>query len=351
MRKTIYKFSVFFILLLCIFFFSKNFELIQYGIMQGKGQLNLLMHTEPVEDILQDPLFPDSLKKKLILISEIKKFAIDSLGMHPTKNYTTIYNQHSKPLMWVVTASKPFAIQPYEWTFPFLGKLSYKGFFIKEKAESEAEKLRKLGYDIDIGTASGWSTLGLFKDPILSEMLRKKEGSLANLIIHELTHGSVFISDSVNYNENLANFIGHQGAIRFLSHKYGSQSLIYLKYMEYHKDAAVFSKYTLTYAKKLDSMYQGFIKKTNLETKFNAKYKLLYAYIKGIDTLSIHHKTIYKNIAQNALRSKNAYFISFLQYDSKVDNFQKEFELKFHSDLKRYVIYLKQKFPENHFGL
>ena len=83
--------------------------------------------------------------------------------------------------MWVVTASNAFDIKPYEWEFPILGKLSYKGFFIRKEAEKEAEKLKKMGLDTDIGSAGGWSTLGLFRDPILSEMLRKKEGALANL--------------------------------------------------------------------------------------------------------------------------------------------------------------------------
>lgn len=54
-------------------------ELVSYGYMQAKGQLQILFNTEPVTEVLKDPSFPDSLKQRLRLIGEIKQFAIDSL--------------------------------------------------------------------------------------------------------------------------------------------------------------------------------------------------------------------------------------------------------------------------------
>ena len=242
MFRFLYKTTIFLFLLIFLTYLIRNRELIAYAWMQAKGQINIITHTQSIDETLANPSYPDSLKNKLKLITEIKQFAFDSIGINPTKNYNSIYNQHGKPLMWVVTASNAFDIKPYEWEFPILGKLSYKGFFIREEAEKEAEKLKKMGLDTDIGSAGGWSTLGLFRDPILSEMLRKKEGTLANLIIHELTHGSVYISDSVSYNESLANFIGDKGSLKFLKFKYGINSIEYNTYEQYKRDAEVFSK-------------------------------------------------------------------------------------------------------------
>ena len=45
-----------------------------------------------------------------------------------------------------------------------------------------------MGYDTKIDEVNAWSTLGWFKDPILSSMLNRSAGSLAELIIHELSH-------------------------------------------------------------------------------------------------------------------------------------------------------------------
>jgi predicted aminopeptidase len=350
MLRFLYKITIFLVLGSLLFFIFRNSELINYGWMQGKGQIEMIMNTRSIDETLADPAFPDSLKRKLRLIDEIKKYAFDSIGIDPSKNYSSIYNQKGKPLMWVVTACKPFEIEAYEWEFPLLGKLSYKGFFIKEEAKKEIERLRKQGYDTELGTAGGWSTLGLFRDPVLSEMLRKKEGALSELIIHELTHGSVYISDSVSYNENLANFIGQKGAMKFLRYKYGKGSKEYIAYEHYRNDGEVFAKYSLFYLNLLQKNYLSYKTDESLKSKYIRKYKLLNDYVRGIDTLALYRKNLYKSIAREALQSKNAYFISFVQYESKSDLFEEEYRRKFNSDLKKYMLYLKQKYPENHFG-
>jgi hypothetical protein len=38
----------------------------------------------------------------------------------------------------------------------------------------------------------------------------------------------------------------------------------------------------------------------------------------------------------------NAFFINFRRYRGKQDNFQKEFEQKAGSDLRKYILYLKK---------
>jgi hypothetical protein len=49
-------------------------DLVVYGIRQGKGQHGIIWNARPVEEFLADPTFPDSLKAKLRLIPQIMDF-------------------------------------------------------------------------------------------------------------------------------------------------------------------------------------------------------------------------------------------------------------------------------------
>ena len=108
-------------------------ELVSYGIAQGLGQLKIIREARPVEEFMIDPSFPDSLKSKLKLIQKARQFAIDTLGLNNTKNYTTLYDQHGEELMWVVIACEPFRLKEKRWSFPIVGSVPYKGFFDKAK--------------------------------------------------------------------------------------------------------------------------------------------------------------------------------------------------------------------------
>ena len=85
--------------------------------------------------------------------------------------------------------------------------MPYKGYFDSTKAYNLVRDLKAEGYDVNIYNPAAWSTLGWFNDPILSSMLYWSEGGLASLIIHEMTHATIWISGDVEYNENLADFM------------------------------------------------------------------------------------------------------------------------------------------------
>ena len=155
-----------------------NFNLVSYAISQARGQLKIVWGARPVVECLNDPNFSPEFKKQLELIQEIRQYAFDSLGIKRTKNYTTFYDQHGKELLWVVTACDPFMLKPKEWSFPLIGTFSYKGFFNQQRATDLEHELKSEGYDTNIRNASGWSTLGWFKDPILSGMLDNDLGRL-----------------------------------------------------------------------------------------------------------------------------------------------------------------------------
>src|SRR5690606_12277179 len=173
------------------------------------------------------------------------------------------------------TAAKPFALEPVEWKFPIIGSFPYKGFFEYEMALKEKARLDADSLDTNIGVVGGWSTLGWFKDPILSNMLVRDKGSLADLIIHELTHGTLFVKDSVEFNENLATFIGREGAKRFLKAMYGKDSEEVYAFEEGVKDGETFTNHILNGSEKLDSLYKSFTAKDSYEERISKKEEMM----------------------------------------------------------------------------
>jgi predicted aminopeptidase len=322
-------------------------DLLSYAFLQAKGQIGILMQVRDVDDILSDQTFPDSLKARIRLIEEIKKFGVDSLGLTPSDNYTTFYNQHGRPLIWLMTASERYKVEPHQWHFPIIGTFPYKGYFDSTRAVSEEKALIDNGLDTDIGEVSAWSTLGYLKDPILSSMLRRRDGSLANLILHELTHGTLFVKNNLELNENLASFVGDQGAIRFLKYKYGkdSEQMRQYEYSKRYNDA--YSRHMLRGAGRLDSLYKTFGPNPTPNQQRDAlKASLITDIVADTDTLLSDKRTLTnKNRWPDGKLPNNAYFISYLTYKSKQDAFRQEFEKKFGGDLKKYLNHLKGEYP------
>ena len=319
---------------------------IRYGWWQASGQLHILMNVEDVKDVMDDPLMPDSLKKGITLINEIKQFGVDSLGLTPSNNYTTFYNQRGKPILWVVTASERYKLAAKEWKFPIIGTFPYKGFFDEKRADQQEAELIKAGYDTEINEVSAWSTLGYLKDPILSSMLYRSPGSLASLILHELTHGTLFVKNNLELNENLASFVGDWGAVRFLIHKYGADSEELKKYEFSKKYNDAYAQHILRGGRQLDSLYVTFTDTRVAVRKDTLKRNLIRQIVTTADTLLGGKLTFTKKADSTETKlPNNAYFIGYQTDKSKQNTFREEFEEKFGRDFKKYMDYLKGKYP------
>lgn len=317
---------------------------LMYGIEQGYGQIKVICKAEPIEKLLADPDFPDSLKSKLFLIQEIRQYAIDSLGLNDSESYNTVFDQQGKPILWVVTASPPYEIKEYHWSFPIAGDFPYKGYFNKKNAEKEAQKLREKGYDTEISIVEAWSTLGFFNDPILSNMLSRSEGRLARVIIHELTHSTVFVKNDIDFNENLATFVGDYGAKKFLGDKYGVFSPQYREYIGEISDMEKYSEHILRGANKLDSLYQTFDEQMDEEQKVQKKNEMIRQIMATTDTINFYDKSIIDRISEDNYMPNNAYFVHFRMYRENLIQFESEFKNEYKSDFRTYLYHLKQKY-------
>ncbi len=318
-------------------------SLIYYGIRQGIGQLQIVWNARPVEQFLSDPTFPDSLKTKLRLIEDVRKFAIDSLGLKDSKNYKTLYDQKNEEIMWVVQACEAFQLKPKLWHFPIVGSVPYKGFFSKDKAIQLRKDLEAEGYDVSIRNPGGWSTLGWFNDPILSGMLDRTDGDLASLIIHEMVHSTIFIKDDVDFNENLADFIGDTTAYDFLKYRFGRNSKQYKEYLYNDQDYRKFTKHILRGTLSLDSLYKSIPESLSIETKKQLKDSMIYKIVLSIDTLKLHEEKRSTRLQKRL--PNNTFFMSYRLYKAKQHDFEKELNASFKGNMRAYIQYLSQKHP------
>lgn len=269
-------------------------------------------------------------------IQSIKQYSEDSLGFKPTKNFSKIYNHNNEPLLWVVSASEKYAIQPFYWSFPIVGDVSYKGFFTKEKAIAEKNRLICLGYDVDVRPVSAWSTLGWFSDPVLSGMLTRSKGWLCNLIFHELFHATYYAPSSVNYNENLASFVGHKATLQFLV----SDTAALNAYQKSYADNKVIDDYTARFILELNHLYDS-IAPCLENTKLILKQQRIHRLLNGYNTLRISGKEKVNRLVEQIKSSGNAWFVDFEQYNALQDSLERDFNKIYKSNLREMVQSLK----------
>ncbi len=310
-----------------------------YGWMQLRGQLNVIYGSKPIAEILDQPNISDSLKSKLEMVREIKQFAYRELGLEDHGNYSDFYDHGQDPILWVVTACPEFSLEPYEWSFPIVGKFPYKGFFDHEKGIKEMDKLIEEGYEADIGPVQGWSTLGIFNDPVLSSWLDLSEGELANLLIHEITHGTIFIKDSVEFNENLASFIGDMGAREYLMGE-KNDSLEFWNYDSLQSLRMAYRKFMVEMAPILDTTYLSMAEMENIQIK-RAKKQAVLDSIKGLWISRFPEFSDSRLIASWEL--KNTDFAGFLRYNSYRDDLDREFKELHSSSVLKMIKFYKER--------
>jgi len=219
------------------------------------GQVAILVHQRPVDEVLHDAHLPTQEQQKLRLILEVRAFAITQLDLSDSKSYTTFVQLDRPYVSYNLSAAPPDALTPYVWRFPILGSMPYKGFFDKEYALREQRVLEEQGYDTYLRGVRAYSMLGYFTDPILSPMLAYDNFFLINTIIHEMLHQTVWITGSVSFNESLANFVGERGTLAYLVQRYGIDAPEYQRYRDQRADALVFQEYMRALIERLEALY------------------------------------------------------------------------------------------------
>jgi predicted aminopeptidase len=187
-----------------------------YLLKQGVYLLKYTSSAKSTHKMLKNEKLPEKTRKFIDLVDRIRAFARDSIGLVENKSYTKYVYINKDHLVDVVTAAEELSFAQYKWCFPIFGCFPNKGFFDRKDADIEAGKLKKKGYDVIIDEVDAFSTLGVLSDPLYSFMEEFSTYELASVIIHELTHATVFVKSQLQFNEELASYIGTEGALKFI---------------------------------------------------------------------------------------------------------------------------------------
>lgn len=228
-----------------------------YIFRQATGQWSVVWGSEPISSALEDPRISDEKKQKILLIDEIAAFGEREIGLVRNENYTTYYETNGKPVSYNIFVCPKTSLIPMVWRFPIVGEIPYLGFFDIEAAKEQQKALQEQGYDVYLSTVWGYSTLGWFRDPIFSAMLNDDEVSLARLILHEMTHATIYRAGEAEFNETLADFIGDHGAELFLAKKYGVEGPAVQELWVRINEEAQFDDWLKSFTNELNHLFEG----------------------------------------------------------------------------------------------
>jgi predicted aminopeptidase len=225
-----------------------------YVLRAGWEEARILADRRDIQDVIEDPATPPELQRKLGLVREVRVFAERRMGLDAGRSFRSFTATDRDTLVMVVSAAPEFELRWKTWWFPVVGRLPYKGFFNFGAAHREAEALAEQGYDTYVRPSAAFSTLGWFPDPVLTPALRGDELSIAETVIHEITHTTFFPRGHAQFNESFANFVGHRGTIEFYCDARGDSEPCSQAQDRWH-DARVFADFFRSLREPLEQLY------------------------------------------------------------------------------------------------
>jgi predicted aminopeptidase len=223
-----------------------------YSLRQAWHQNNLFNSRRPIVDVIADPSTDPKLVDKLKLTISILDYA-KTQGLNTEDAYTYYIETGKKRVSYLVQAAKADELESVTWWFPFVGSVPYLGFFEESDRDAKAKELAEEGYDIYTTGVGAFSSLGWFSDPVFTSMLKRPRPSLASLYFHELTHRTFWISGSVKFNENLAEYVADVLTPMYLRDS-GHQDKI-KTYLDRKKDRRLFKNWLKKLRRELKKLY------------------------------------------------------------------------------------------------
>jgi predicted aminopeptidase len=301
-----------------------------YLAQQGLFQAELLYGRVPVEDVLASGTFDDEKERKLRLIGEVKAYGKE-IGLSTSTNYDSI-NPTWDRTIWNVSACEPLKFESVSWWFPIVGRMPYLGYFREVDADVKTRELAGQGYDAYRRTAGAYSTLGWFSDPVLPQMLGWTDLSIADTVLHELTHATKWIPGSVQFNESFANFVGHEAAMRWWIARYGEDSDEVRTARDQDADRDRFSGMLRDTYKELDTLYRSDLEPN---AKRNRKHAILAALPTRTAALGLHEPARYVRSVRSGVWN-NARLVQFRTYNRSPEWFSAVLAQE-GGDLRRFI--------------
>lgn len=190
---------------------------LDYYSQAGRGHLQLMQQREPIEQLLEDPSTDARLRQRLTLALQARQFASSDLYLPDNQSYRVYADIRRPVVLWNLYVTPELSLAPQLECFPIAGCVAYRGYFDLGQARGAAALAQQAGMDSWVGGVEGYSTLGWFDDPLLSNMLQRDDQQLAALIFHELAHQQLYLAGDTAFNESFASFVEQQGLRQWLA--------------------------------------------------------------------------------------------------------------------------------------
>lgn len=204
-------------LLLCVLLSLAGCAQMNYYAQATHGQSSLMAAARPIDDLLQNPELEPKLRQRLLTANKIRRFAVDELALPDNGTYQNYADLQRPYALWNVVATQELSMKPLQWCFPIAGCVSYRGYYSEAGAQAFAGEMRAAGNDVQIMGVPAYSTLGWYKDPVLSSFINYPDAEVARLMIHELAHQIVYVQGDTQFNESFATAVEEVGVDRWLA--------------------------------------------------------------------------------------------------------------------------------------
>jgi predicted aminopeptidase len=180
------------------------------------GQWQILVDRQPISQLIASSNTPPDFRNQLELFQGLRRFAETDLRLPAGKHYLSYVDLHRPHVVWNVFAAPEFSIKARTWWYPLVGSLEYHGYFNETNAQRYGGRLAAKGWDVAVEPVDAYSTLGWFREPVLSSFIDYPESELAGVLFHELAHQRLFVSGDTDFNEAFATTVEQEGVRRWL---------------------------------------------------------------------------------------------------------------------------------------
>ncbi len=308
-----------------------------YFLLQaGANQARLLAGRIPLDEAAALPGLSEAEREALAWVPRIRAFGREEVGLSATDNYTDLNPDFDQPI-WNVSGCAPDRFEAHGYRYPIVGKLPYIGYFSRADALREAEELQALGWETHVRPAGAYSTLGWFRDPLWRSMLAWDTHRLANTVLHELAHATLWLPGEGAFNESWASFVGDQASARFLDGLRETTPAVWARKEALDRDRRQFRRVHQDLSKRLSGLYRAGLPRDEV--------------LRQKELLLAQARTTYRGLSwsddgyADALNDdrplNNASLVQFQVYNTGTDIFAETLEL-FGGDLPAFVAASRQ---------
>ena len=168
-------------------------------------------------------------------------------------------------------------------------------------------------------------------------MMKWDQVTLANLILHEMSHATIYFKGETDFNEQLATFIANRGTIDFLIEKYGMGSKEVAEAIHIQEDDLLFSKWMDQVCQRLSNYYA---KEISRDEKLRGREEIFRSIKEEFREIKVQFKTdCYKDFEKKELN--NAVLLAYRRYIHRLEKFETLYE-SMGKDIRKVVEFFKK---------